>query len=86
MYKLVKAKTNMSFGEENAVNILKGDFIPMIQQFNAAFEMNDLFYGLRSLAFKFGRSTFVSPNPNLMRKIKVDLFLESLNKLNFGIN
>jgi len=59
----------------------KGDFIPMLQQFNSYFENNDLFYGLRSLAFKFGRSVFATPNPDLLRKIKVDLFLEALNKI-----
>lgn len=59
----------------------KGDFIPMLQQFNLYFENNDLFYGLRSLAYKFGRTLFAAPNPELLNKIKVDLFYESLNKL-----
>lgn len=59
----------------------KGDFIPMLQQFNAHFENNDLFYGLRSLAFKFGRTIFASPNPDLINKVKVDLFYEALNEL-----
>jgi len=59
----------------------KGDFIPMLQQFNAHFENNDLFYGLRSLAFKFGRTIFASPNPDLLNKVKVDLFFEALNEL-----
>ena len=59
----------------------KGDFLPMLQSFNRSFEYNDLFYGLRSLAYKFGRSIFASPNPDLSNKIKVDLFKESLNNL-----
>ena len=59
----------------------KGDFIPMLQQFNIHFEYNDLFYGLRSLAYKFGRTIFASPNPDLLNKIKIDLFLEALNKI-----
>jgi hypothetical protein len=65
----------------------KGDFLPMLQGFNKSFEYNDLFYGLRSLAYKFGRSIFASPNPDLSNKIKTDLFKESLNNLQSnGIN
>ncbi len=59
----------------------RGDFIPMIQQFNSIFEHNDLFYGLKSLAYKFGRTVFASPNPNLLNKIKIDLFFEAFNDL-----
>lgn len=59
----------------------KGDFIPMLQQFNLYFERNDLFYGLKSLAYKFGRTIFASPNPGLSNKVKTDLFQEALNKL-----
>lgn len=64
----------------------KGDFIPMLQNFNIYFENNDLFYGLRSLAYKFGRTVFASPNPELLNKIKVDLFYEVMNKLKSGIS
>lgn len=64
----------------------KGDFLPMLQNFNKQFEYNDLFYGLRSLAYKFGRSIFASPNPDLLNSIKVNLFQDSLNTLHsFGI-
>lgn len=64
----------------------KGDFIPMFQQFNLNFEYNDLFFGLRSLAYKFGRSIFASPNPERLNKVKVDLFLEALNAVKSGIS
>jgi len=64
----------------------KGDFIPMLQQFNIYFENNDLYYGLKSLSYKFGRSIFASPNPELLNKIKIDLFYEVLNALQSGIS
>lgn len=59
----------------------KGDFYPMLQEFSKTFEYNDLFYGLKSLSYKFARSMFVAPNPDLLNKIKIELFLESMNNV-----
>lgn len=82
------------FGLTDDFNILmgpdqpggKGDFIPMLQKFNTNFENNDLYYGLKSLAYRFGRTIFASPNPELLNKIKVDLWLEAIKKLQSGIS
>jgi len=59
----------------------KGDFYPMLRDFNKVFEYNDLFYGLKSLSYKFGRTMFVGPNPDLLNKVKIELFLESMNQV-----